>query len=360
MEHNEQTKDLSIILKYIDSIISDQPTDHHLSLQFHDFSTTVDPKSFVYNNYDQINSDGHSIRDDLSSLIWRIHGTDDGSSLPKESFLNKYIPTLLDVTHLYNNINPNFKDQHSEDYKKYKDYLGLDTLEGRISPLYGLTRSLPIVGKPSVFSSSIPLASDRQSVMLEKAMNDDSVSKDDEVQFKEYLNKMAAQYNSIQLDQLNNLFFFITNGYLEEKTGYMLCSYPTLQPISAGRDKNTIVANLFASNYPVYQPLRSIQFFIKKNSLHLKMTFDFFNCGNMFDILYGITLLSLAVHYGKYEMGLVHIDTPYYIVYQEHFPMFIHKKNNYDNLVKNSLMIIPKDDLTDFSSLTTSHLKVSP
>lgn len=350
--------DISTMMKYVDSVIGSQKAENDLSLQFSEFSMTIDPASFVYNNCYQKDTDGHSVKTDLASVIWRIHGTDNPETLPENSFLRLYIPTVGEVADLYKEINPNFNNESSEDYAKYKDYLGLDTLAGRLSPLYNITRAAPMLGKPNVFRSSIPLAHDRQEMILNQVMNDETAPKDDEEKLKEFIYKMSNQYASMNFDQLNYLFFYIVNGYLSDQTGSVLCAYPSLDPLAVSRDKKTIVQNLFASNYPVYQPLRSMKFFLKNKVINLKMDMDFFDLGNMFDALYGIVLLSLAAHYGKYERGLVHIATPYYRLPVEHFSFFQDKKNNYDNLEKNSLSLIIPNPTNDFSDLKVNDIEI--
>lgn len=351
-------KDISTMLKYIDSVIDSQSGEIDLSLQFNEFSMTIDPDKFVYNNYYQKDTDGHSVKTDISTVIWRIHGTDNSETLPINSFLHRCIPTNQEVLEFYKDINPDFNDQTSEGYNMYKKYLGLDTLAGRITPLYNMTRASPLLGKPNVFKTSIPLAHDRQEMILNQAMNDESSPKENPEEFKEFIYKMSNQYSSINYDQLNYLFFYITNGYLSPQTGTILCTYPTLDPVATGRDKRTIISNLFAANYPVYQPLRSMQFFLKNKVIHLKMDMDFFDLGNMFDALYGIVLLSMAAHYGKYERGLVHISSNYYRVASEHFSFFKDKNNTYEKLEKNSISVTINNHSSDFSDLKEINIDI--
>ncbi len=347
---------MKLIYDYIEQYGKEQLKNEDYSFFYKD-SIELDPNNFIYLNLETSQND--SIFDNISDVIWRIKGYDDSDNLPPNSFLRKYVVTEEQKVKMFNDICKEFNDPDSEQYKEYKDKLGLDTLVGKIGPLYHYPRVLYRHTPGNVFNSACPPSRDKYNKIVAELENDENFKKlDNEDDKKKYIKNIIDGYNNTILDQLNQIFFSMQNNFfLSEAYRFVLyMNDPTYIHLPIGKNETKHAVNIFSHLNPFPLLLDTVQFLFINDKVSVKLNFNDFDVGNMFDVLYGIVLLLLASQVSNVPIGKVYINSPLYHVKRKYFEYFKNFNSNQLDSYKISLKV--DSEFNDFSDLKEKNLIV--
>lgn len=347
---------MKLIYDYIDQFGNKQFKDEKYVFYYGN-SVELDINNFVYVNLET--GESNSILANIADVIWRLKGYDDSSQLSENSFLRKYLVTEEQKTILFNDICKDFNDENSEQYKEYKESLGLDTLVNKIGPLYQYPRTVFRNTPANVYNSACPLSRDKFKALSDELEKDENYMKlDNEEDKKKYTKDIINAYNNSFLDQINQVFFSLQNNFfLTESYRYVIhMNHPTYTHLPIGKNELKHVTNVFSHLNPFPLLLDTIQFLFIEDKISIRLNFCDFDLGNMFDVLYGITLLLIASHISKLPVGKVYISSPLYHIKKHHFDYFKTFKSDQLPTYKMSLKL--DSDFEDFTDLKEKNIIV--
>jgi hypothetical protein len=308
---------------------------------------TLDPRDMFYINLETPTFD---ITDNIEEVLWRINGSDNIETLPQNSFIRKYAITEKTKYDLLDKINKDLNNPESEIYKKAAGELGLETLVGKVSPLYGYTRNIPRTRTSSMFYHNLPLAYDKEEKLYSALSNDESYIHLDEKEKQEYANKIIHENNDLFHDQLATIFFALQNKILLDNMSQLVlhCVDPTTRAlITDGEILYT--RNIFNNSNPFPLCLDSLQFVIINDKVNIKMNFNSFDLFNLFDVAYGMVLLLIADHVlGINNPGVLYISSPIYHIKKEYLDFA--RTFKIDNLNRFKINFKPGPSFKDFST----------
>ncbi len=319
----------------------------------------VNPERFFYINLD--NPKTPNYKDDLTAnlhdVVWRLLGSDDASLLDENSFLRQYIPTEEQKNEFLKLIDPNLLDPTSDAYKEYNGELKLNELTKTIFPLYNYPRYASRMTTLNFFDNICPMSKDKQIQLLEKLKNDPKYNDLNEEGKKKYFEQISVGIRHASIDQIEQLFFSLKNKYfLDYSHRYVVnLTDPGSKFLPTGKEHSS-VANIFSQKNPFPMDLDSFQLLFVDNKVSIRLNFNNFDMGNMFDLLYGIVILQLASKISELEIGTVYIYSSYFHINARHYDFF--KSVDPKTFLYYNLSLKTDSAFEDFSDLKPHHLLV--
>lgn len=256
----------------------------------------IDPERFPY-----INLHNSPIEVDLEDCIWRIHGKDDSYTLHPKSWLHKYRLTESDKAKIMKYLS--FDTDMSV-------HLEIDNFVGRVNPLYGYSRFSPKISVPSMSDDNLPIASDRMTVMMSTIAKDPRYTELPNDEEKEmFIKQIVNGYKYGVTDQLNMAFNILQTGQHSFRPYDMFVTL--IEPSIQTFGDMDHAKNMLLKRNPFPLGLTSFQFTVtSETKINLNLNFRFLDVSNLFDLLYGVMLLTLASKVSNLPKGKICINTP--------------------------------------------------
>lgn len=256
----------------------------------------IDPEKFPY-----INLHNSPIEADIEDCIWRIHGKDDANALHARSWLQKYRATELDKMEIMKHVNFD---------TNMNSHLEIDNFVGRINPLYGYSRFSPKISVPSMSDDNLPIASDKMGIIMEMISKDPrylDLPNDEEKE--KFIKNIVNGHKFGVMDQLNSVFNIMQTGHYIFRPEDMFVTL--IEPSIQSFCDMDHAKNMLLKRNPFALGLSSFQFIITASAkINMIMNFRFLDVSNLFDLLYGVMLLTLASKVSNLSKGRIYITTP--------------------------------------------------
>lgn len=255
----------------------------------------IDPERFPY-----INLHNSPVEADIEDCIWRIHGKDDPNALHPKSWLHKYRATELDKLEIM---------KHVSFDTDMNLHLEIDNFVGRINPLYGYSRFSPKISVPSMSDDNLPIASDKMSIIMEMISKDPRYSDLSNDEDKEkFIKNIVNGHKFGVMDQLNLVFNILQTGHYIFRPEDMFVTL--IEPSIQSFTDMDHAKNMLLKRNPFALGLSSFQFIITTSAkINMIMNFRFLDVSNLFDLLYGVMLLTLASKVSNLPRGNIFINT---------------------------------------------------